>query len=201
MQNIPTRIKGLIFDLDGTLVDSMPLHYLSWRNTGREYGIEITIDILRAMTGKPMDPSLAYLDKVFNTKLPVEEFSVKKDDEVWKNLGQIERIPEVFEYVKYYHSKLPMAVGTGSTREMALKILAHTGLEKYFTHIVGGDEIKKHKPNPETFIKCAELIGVEPQACAVFEDGQLGIDAANTAGMYPIDVTKFIKLNWYDREY
>ncbi|MFV0482776.1 MAG: HAD family hydrolase [Bacteroidales bacterium] len=201
MQNIPTYIKGLIFDLDGTLVDSMPLHYISWRDTGQEYGIEITVDILKQMAGKPMNPSLDYLDELFNTKLPRVEFSTKKEKTVWENIDKIEIIPEVFEYVKHYAGKLPMAVGTGSTKEVALKIMTNTGLDRYITHVVGGDEIKKHKPDPETFLKCAELINIEPEACAVFEDGQLGIDAANSVGMLPVDVTKFITLNWYDRRY
>ncbi|MFV0505849.1 MAG: HAD family hydrolase [Bacteroidales bacterium] len=201
MQNIPTYTKGLIFDLDGTLVDSMPLHYISWRDTCKEYGIDLTIDILKQMAGKPMVPSLKYLDKLFCTKLPIGEFSAKKESIVWTHIDKIEIIPEVLEYVKYYHGKLPMSVGTGSTRKTATRILDNTGLNKYFTHLVCGDEVKKDKPDPETFLKCAELIKVEPTACVVFEDGQLGIDAANVAGMHAIDVTKFIKLNWYDREY
>jgi len=94
----------------------------------------------------------------------------------------------LIEVVKAYKGRRPMAVGTGSEHAMAVALLQHLGLCDYFSAIVGADDVKRHKPEPDTFIRCAELMGVPPARCVVFEDADFGLQAARAAGMDAVDV-------------
>jgi HAD superfamily hydrolase (TIGR01509 family) len=87
-----------------------------------------------------------------------------------------------------------MAVGTGGSNRLAWKTLEIVGLRDYFSVLVCSEDVTNFKPHPETFLKCAEQMGVEPRFCQVFEDGILGIQAALTAGMFVTDVTKYYKV-------
>ena len=109
--------------------------------------------------------------------------------------GAIQVIEPVFKIVKENHGKLPMALGTGEYREIALVNIRITGLDRYFDKIVTADDVTKSKPDPETFLKCAALINVPPEFCQVFEDGGAGLEAARRAGMIVTDVRPFIREN------
>ncbi|MBE0668196.1 MAG: HAD-IA family hydrolase, partial [Bacteroidales bacterium] len=98
--------------------------------------------------------------------------------------------------VRKYNGILPMAVGTGGHREAVEKTLEITGLRKYFDIIVTANDVEQHKPDPETFLRCAELMSVEPVFCEVFEDGDLGIEAAHRAGMIATDVRGWYHSDW-----
>ena len=103
-------------------------------------------------------------------------------------------VEPVINLVMQYHGKMPMAVGTGGYRRLAWKTMEIIGMVKYFDILVSSEDITHPKPHPETFLKCAELMGVEPSVCQVFEDGDLGIQAANAAGMKSVLVTDFYKV-------
>ena len=100
------------------------------------------------------------------------------------------------DIVKKYHGILPMAVGTGGHREAVESTLEVTGLRKYFDIVITANDVKNFKPHPETFLKCAELMKIDPEFIEVFEDGDLGIEAAIAAGMIATDVR-----SWYDSDY
>ncbi len=102
-------------------------------------------------------------------------------------LDSVRPLP-LIEVVKSYHGRRPMAVGTGSEHRMAEMLLRHLGLFDCFDAIVGADDVQRHKPEPDTFLRCAELIGVPPEKCVVFEDAEFGIQAAKSAGMAVVDV-------------
>ena len=108
----------------------------------------------------------------------------------------VKPIGPVVDIVKEYHGTLPMAVGTGGHREAVERTLEITGLREYFDIIVTANDVNSFKPHPETFLKCAELMEVEPEFIDVFEDGELGIEAAKKAGMNAIDVRSWYDSNW-----
>ena len=101
-------------------------------------------------------------------------------------------VDELVSIVQNYHGKLPMAVGTGSSRKSAEVQLKALNLAHYFDAVVTADDVTRHKPNPDTFLECARIMKVEPEFCQVFEDGNNGILAAQKAGMIVVDVRPYI---------
>ena len=194
MITIPQKAKALIFDLDGTIANTMPNHFLSWREAVLPYGIDFNETLFMQLTGMPRTPTIEKLNDMFGTKMnPVEVGKVKEDH--FKTLVHLtEEISVVTAVIKKYHSILPMSIGTGSTKNGAQKTLEVIGLQNYFDIVITADDIVNHKPHPETFLKCAALMGVKPQSCVVFEDGILGIQAAEEAGMMVIDVNDYFKV-------
>ncbi len=196
--DIKPGIKGLIFDLDGTLADTMPYHFIGWKVACRKFGADIDTAFLRKHTGSPgwiiadeiikncrLDGSVT-IDQIMNEKLT----------EFYKQQHLVKAILPVADIVRKYHGIMPMAVGTGGHREAVERTLEVTDLRKYFDIIVTANDVENFKPHPETFLKCAELMNVEPRYIEVFEDAELGIEAAIKAGMTVTDVR-----SWYDSDW
>lgn len=191
-------VKGLIFDLDGTLADTMPYHFESWKKASIKYGADLDTRFLRRHTGSPgwliaeeiiknsgLDGSVTP-DQIMNEKVTY-----------FFNLQHlIKPIEPVTDIVRKYHGILPMSVGTGGHRDSAERTLEITGLRKYFDIIITANDVSSYKPDPETFLRCAELMNVQPEFIEVFEDGDLGLEAAKTAGMKYADVRSWYDSNW-----
>jgi len=189
--SIDPKAKGLIFDLDGTLADTMPIHYIAWKNAAAKYGIDFTIDLFSQLAGIPLYPTVEKLNHIFGKNIDPKEMGDLKEEEFENNMHLTPEIKVVTDLVREYHGKIPMAVGTGGSRRLSLKSLDIIGLGGYFDILVTSEDVSNFKPHPETFLKCAELMGVAPADCEVFEDGLLGIQAARTAGMKVVDVTEY----------
>lgn len=187
-------VKGLIFDLDGTIADTMPIHFIAWRNAAARYGIDFTTELFEQLAGIPLYKTVEKLNELFNKNIDPKEMGDAKEKEYEENMGKASPIEPVMEVIKKYHGKLPMAIGTGGNRDLSLKAMRLTGVDQYINKMVSADEVENHKPHPETFLKCAELIGVKPEDCMVFEDGVLGIQAAQKAGMKVVDVTDYYEV-------
>jgi len=196
MIEIPKNTKGLIFDLDGTVANTMQNHFIAWRAAVAPSGIDFTGEVFMQLTGMPKAATIEKLNDLFGTEMDIEEVS-KKKAEVYKDLvAETQEILVVTDVVRKYHGKLPMSIGTGSTQKGAKTTLSILGLETYFNPIITADDVQNFKPAPDTFLKCAELMGVEPKDCLVFEDGILGIEAAKTAGMMVVDVNAYFKMEF-----
>lgn len=191
---INPNAKGLIFDLDGTLADTMPIHFIAWKNAAARYGIDFTTELFAQLAGIPLYPTVEKLNQIFGKNIDPKEMGDLKEAEFEENMHQTPEIKIVTDLVRAHHGKIPMAVGTGGARRLALKTLEIIGLQNYFDVLVTSEDVNHFKPNPETFVKCAELMGVAPTDCEVFEDGVLGIQAAQTAGMMVVDVTKYYEV-------
>lgn len=198
LHDIQPGIKGLIFDLDGTLADTMPYHFQSWKMACRKFGAEIDHAFLRKHTGSPGWIIADEIIKACNLNGSVtgEEIMNAKLTEFYKQQHLVREISPVVGIVKKYYGILPMAIGTGGHREAVERTLEVTGLRKYFEIIVTANDVENFKPDPETFLKCAQLMNVEPGFIEVFEDGELGIKAAINAGMRVTDVS-----SWYNSEW
>ncbi len=193
--DINPKAKALIFDLDGTIIDSMPIHFIAWRNATAPYGIDFTVELFDKLAGIPLYPTVLKLNEMFGTSMDPKTLGDAKENEYKANMHKAVPIEPVLNLIKKYHGKMPMAIGTGSEQSLALKALDVIGLKDYFQIIVGADNVERHKPHPDTFLKAAERMGVEPEFCQVFEDGILGIKAAQTAGMMITDVRDYYQVS------
>jgi len=190
--SVDPKAKGLIFDIDGTISDTMPIHLIAYQHTAAEYGFEITPELFYSMGGIPVYQTSSILKEKFNKDFDPQEFADKKEANFLKNIHLAGPIQPVIKIIKEYAGKLPMACGTGGTRFYAVKTLANAGVLENFEHIVTAEDVENHKPSPDTFLKAAELMGVLPEYCQVFEDSKLGLQAAKAAGMIATDITPYL---------
>lgn len=184
------QFDGLIFDMDGTLVDSGQLHEQAWLKTLQKYAIPIDRPLMRSLAGVSTQATIALLLNKFTVKPAATALEIHHfKEQCVKDTMQLSVKPTaLITLVKHYSGKKPMAVGTGATTKEANTILAQCGLDKYFDIVVGADQVQHSKPAPDIFLRCAELLKVNPQKCVVFEDAALGLQAAAKAGMAAVDV-------------
>ncbi|WP_423127342.1 HAD-IA family hydrolase [Gaoshiqia sp. Z1-71] len=184
--------EALIFDLDGTLSDSLPVHIATWYKVCAHYNCRFDEKMVNELTGMP---TIRFAERIIADNrlegVNPEEMVRMKQEIFWSCADLLKPHPPVVDLVYKYHGKIPLAVGTGASRRSAMVQLEKLNLTRYFDAIVTADDVSSHKPEPETFLKCAGLIGVAPQNCQVLEDGVLGMQAAKTAGMYLTDVRPF----------
>jgi beta-phosphoglucomutase-like phosphatase (HAD superfamily) len=183
-----SHVKALIFDCDGTLADTMPLHYLAWQEALREINGRFSEKLFYQLAGAPNDKILTYLNETLGCNLNIEEVSQAKDEYFRLYLPQARPIEPVVAIARQYKGRLPMAVATGGILSHIQITLQGIGLANFFDAIVTVEEVARPKPAPDTFLEAARRLGVAPQYCHVFEDGDLGIEGARHAGMTVTDV-------------
>jgi len=188
------QAKALIFDLDGTLADTMPVHFLAYKNILADFGIDFTPELFATLAGVPAVGTIHKLNEIFGTNMDAEEIGHRKEREYEKIMYKMKPVEPVVELMKSYYGKMPMSVGTGGYKRLAWKTMEILGLDKYIGILVSAEEVARPKPFPDTFLKCAEKMGVTPEVCQVFEDGDLGIQAAAAAGMMSTLVTDFYEV-------
>lgn len=189
---VDPHAKGLIFDLDGTLVNSMPIHYKAYQKVFAERGVDFSEKLFYELAGVASNRIVEIINEKNGSTLDPESISLLKEDTYLKMMDQVKPVEAVLDVVKAFHGKLPMAIGTGSPGGHSWITVKTTGYDKYFDILVSRDDVVNGKPDPETFVKCAEAMGVEPKNCQVFEDGDLGLQAANTAGMVATDIRPWL---------
>jgi beta-phosphoglucomutase-like phosphatase (HAD superfamily) len=180
----PNRIfKAFLFDFDGTVADTMPLHLKAWNEALGVYGLTLSIEQHQQWAGRPTRQILAMLSQIHGRDLPYDEFAVAKESSYFKDISTIQGIVPVVDIVRASFGKLPMAVVSGSRRKPIQATMQHLGLAQYFSEIVSSEDYVNGKPAPDCFLIAATRLGVPPEDCLVFEDATLGIDAARAAGM------------------
>ena len=185
--------NGFIFDLDGVIVDTAKYHFKAWKSLADELGIHFDETLNEELKGVSRVDSLHKILNWGGLTISEDEFNaflVSKNEDYLKyidNMNTDEILPDVWRVLDYLKSK-GCAIALGSASKNAVKILTKVGLLHYFDVIVDGNSVSKAKPNPEVFLKAADLLGVYPKQCVVFEDAIAGIEAANVAEMYAIGV-------------
>lgn len=181
-------IQALIFDCDGTLTDSMPLHFVAWNQTMRRYGIEFSEDRFYELGGIPSDKIIQMLADEARLSLDVAAVTLEKEQAFLESMPLLDEIGAITSIVREHKGKLPMAVASGGFRDIVVKQIAHIGLEGWFDTVVTAEDTTRHKPEPDVFLEAARRLGVAPANCRVYEDADLGIEAARRAGMQWVDV-------------
>lgn len=182
--------KAYLFDCDGTIVDSMPLHYIAWSKALAEQQCEFSEDLFYAWGGVSVAEVIQRLNKQQGLNMSVEEVSNRKESFYLENLLQLKAIPEVLEVIEANYGRIPFAVVSGSTRESVTASLATLNLLDRFDALVCAGEYEQGKPDPEAFLLAAAKLGVAPESCLVFEDADMGIQAATAAGMASIKIAQ-----------
>lgn len=176
---------GLIFDLDGTLVDSMPAHFEAWCKalaTFKAAGV-FQEDVFYAMGGRPTKDIVIDLNDQYGLHLDPVLVATAKREAFMKSLDKIAIYEEVVAFAQANRGKVPMAVATGGTRMVAEKTLQMVGLSDLFDEVVTSDDVTKGKPAPDIYLEAAKRIEVAPERCVAIEDAPPGIMSAQAAGM------------------
>ena len=189
---LPDRpFAGYIFDCDGTLVDSMPLHYRAWSASFRHHGAPFEWDEARfyASAGVPDREIVAELNAEYGCQLDGDKIHETKAEWFVRHLHELTPVDAVAAIVREFHARgEKIAVATGSDISIVDPELHHVGLRQYFEIIVTPADVLRGKPAPDMFLLAAEKMGVDPADCLVFEDGKAGIQAADAAGMASVFV-------------
>ncbi|MBQ3634811.1 MAG: HAD-IA family hydrolase [Bacteroidales bacterium] len=187
------KAEGLIFDMDGTLIDSLEINWLAIDTALRRHDIVISRQHFIDMTGRSLEEIVRILVSEAGREDDIVPVIVKEKREIAnQSIDTVKPIEIVADVARRYKGRIPMSVGTGSDGHRAVSMLRSTGLLDLFDHVVSADDVVRHKPDPETFLKCAELMGVAPEKCQVFEDGDTGLEAARAAGMMTCDVREYL---------
>ncbi len=184
-------IEALIFDCDGTLTDSMPLHYISWSTTLARFGILFTEQRFYELAGTPTEKIVTLLAAEQAVSIDPQQVTREKADEFLKLLDKVEPITAVAEIVRQNRGRLKMAVASGSARQVVEMQLRHIGMDGWFDAVVAAEDTERHKPEPDVFLEAARRLNVPADRCCVYEDSDLGIEAARRAGMQWVDIRQF----------
>jgi HAD superfamily hydrolase (TIGR01509 family) len=177
-----------LFDCDGTIADSMPLHFIAWKKALAEWNCEFGEEIFYSWGGMPVAEIISTLNRQQGLNMPVEAVSRRKEALYFELLPQLKAVPEVLEYIEAEHGRIPFAVVSGSTRESVTASLVSLNLLDRFDTMVCAGDYTRSKPDPEAFLLAATRLGVSAGNCLVFEDTEMGIQAAKEAGMASIRV-------------
>lgn len=185
----PSAPLGLIFDLDGTLVDTMPLHYQAYRRTFAEVGIELAPEDFYGNIGGKASETIPRFLRGRSCPLSVAELHARKQ----VLAGELLRTAELpvlaaAELLKAFHGTLPIALASSGSRSGIDVIIERLGWRDHFAVIVTGQDVARGKPAPDIFLRAAECLGIAPARCLVFEDTDDGVAAARAAQMAVFDV-------------
>lgn len=181
---------AVIFDCDGTLVHSMPLHFEAWCEALSMHGAANIFkeDVFYAMGGRPTKDIVVEINDEYGLKLDPEKVAFTKREAFLRKLGQLELIDEVAAFAESLRGKLPMAIATGGTRLVIEKTLQAVGVSDLFEEVITADDVANGKPAPDIFLKAAQMLGVKPERCLVLEDAPAGVMAGQLAGMTVISI-------------
>lgn len=186
MMKIPSGpFAAYIFDCDGTLADSMGLHFEAWTYALRRHQapFEFTKELFRSLAGVGHLHTVEKFNRDYHCQLDPERVIADKERWMWENLEQVQSIEPVVAFLETVWEKYPCAVASGGERKTVRHIVNCLGLTKKVKTIVTQEDVEKSKPAPDLFLLAARRLGVEPEQCLVFEDSTLGIAAAIEAGM------------------
>ena len=182
------NFRAYLFDCDGTIADSMPLHYNAWTAVLAEWNCEYPEEVFYSWGGKPVRKIIADLNEINGLQMPIESVAMRKEGLYLAQTPLLKAIPEVLEHIEAAHGRIPFAVVSGSTRDSVVGSLSVLGLLEKFDTIVSAEDYKRGKPAPDGYLLAAERLGVSPADCLVFEDTEMGVESATAAGMASVKV-------------
>jgi beta-phosphoglucomutase-like phosphatase (HAD superfamily) len=180
--------KGLVFDCDGTLADTMPLHWRAWQIVAKRYELHFPEERFYALGGVPSRDILKMLGEEQGRQLDPLAAAKEKEAEYIPYIAQVQPVAAVVEIARQNFGKIPMAVASGGLQAHIIDVLQHLGIRHLFNAVVTSEDVKRQKPAPDIFLEAARRIGVPPQFCRAYEDTDLGLQAIRSAGMDAVDV-------------
>jgi HAD superfamily hydrolase (TIGR01509 family) len=190
--DITPGVRALIFDCDGTLADTMPLHWAAWHAAFAAAGVTCPQSFLEEMAGTPAPDIIAYFNRRYGYELDVTAVAADKEQRTHEGLKTVQPLQPVAALVHRYYGQLPLAVASGGPRDGVETTLRAIALFPYFDVILTADDPIAPKPAPDIFLAAAARLGVSPEMCEVFEDGDLGLIGAQKAGMIATDVRPYL---------
>jgi HAD superfamily hydrolase (TIGR01509 family) len=188
--------RGFIFDLDGTLADTMPSHFVAWTKVATRHGFTFPEPRFYSLGGVPTDKIAAMLITEAGLTLDPKVIALEKEQTYYDGLGPggIRGIEPVLALARTHRERNegPLAIASGSVRRLVTRTLDALAIADWFAAIVAAEDTARHKPEPDVFLEAARRIGVDPAACTVYEDTDIGLEAARRAGMHPVDVRPLI---------
>lgn len=187
--------KGYIFDCDGTLVDSMPLHYIAWVEALKLHDapFEFTEEVFYAHAGIKEQDVVKILNAQYGTHIDPVSVDEAKMAIFRKRIPEVQPVRPVAEFAKSLEGRFPMAVASGSEEPTVRGCLEATGLIHLFPIIITPKNVKHGKPAPDMFLLAAERMGIAPGECLVLEDGNSGLQAAKAAGMQSVFIPRSLR--------
>lgn len=182
------KADALIFDMDGTLVDSMPAHFHAWTQVANEFGLSLSESRFYELGGVPTKETLEILSAECGVVIDITAATKRKESFYGQIVTEIQPIQKTVSLAKGWHSKKPMAVATGANRANATEILSCLSLLDLFGAVVTSSDVAAHKPAPDVFLEAAARLQVNPKNCVAFEDTDIGLQAIRSAGMLAVDV-------------
>ncbi|MCG8607218.1 HAD-IA family hydrolase [bacterium] len=190
---LPAGCRGLIFDCDGTLVDSMPLHYQAWIAVLGRYNLDFPEARFYEWAGVPVDEIVRRLASEQGVVVDAQAVAEERDDYFHRlPPSALRPLEAVVDIARRYYRRLPLAVATGSTLVSAEASLRGVGILHWFDTVVSSHDAGRPKPSPDVFLLAAERIAVAPRNCVAFEDGDAGLQAAREAGMRVVDIRPWL---------
>lgn len=191
----PTRrFGGYIFDCDGTIADTMPLHFRAWTRAMEDFGGKFPEDLFYSWGGKPTSVIVEQLNEMFGLSMEVETTVRRKEDYYLGMISEVGPVEPVLDFAKSIHGTAPMAVASGGHHEMVDATLEALGITGLFDAVICAEDYVHGKPAPDPFLEAAKRMGVAPGDCVVFEDSPTGIKAAEAAGMAHVFVPTALRV-------
>jgi beta-phosphoglucomutase-like phosphatase (HAD superfamily) len=188
----PPRPRAIIFDCDGTLADSMPLHWRAWQVIARRHGFLFPEDRFYSLGGVPSRDILKVLSAEQDLPLDPRAVAREKEAEYLPLIAQIEPINTVVGIARANYGRIPLAVASGGTKRVIEQVLDHLDIRHLFQAIVTSEDVLNQKPAPDIFLEAARHLGVPPQCCRAYEDTDFGMRAIRAAGMEAVDVRELL---------
>ncbi len=190
--------KGLIFDLDGTLIDSMPWHTKAWITVCAEHGFSIDPNIIYQLGGMASRNIVLKFKNEGKDVGEVDDFVARKVELYREHIHEVQLFAPVADILRQAKARgQKCAVGTGTQRINAEDILRIHHLDALIDAVITADDVQKHKPAPDTFLAAAAAMGLQPQECLVFDDGPVGLAAARAGGMDCVEVLNGSFVNFF----
>jgi HAD superfamily hydrolase (TIGR01509 family) len=180
-----SSFDAILFDCDGTLIDSMPLHWHAWRAAlqAQQAPFDFSWDDHHAAAGRSIPETVSDFNQRYGTSIDPDQVEHDRMSFFFAHLDELRLIDPVTDIARRLRGQLPLGIGSGSHRTVVMRELDHFQITDWFSAIVTASDVPRSKPDPDIWLTAAATLGVPPERCLVIEDGEKGLIAARAAGM------------------
>lgn len=185
----PAFPRALIFDCDGTLADTMPVHWEAWKEVSERHQLSFPEDRFYSLGGVPTRDIVRMLaTEQGRPDIDPLKFAVEKEEAYFRRFAHVGPVEEVVAIAREHRGLIPMGVASGGSKHAITRVLDHLGILDWFGAVVTNEDVVHQKPAPDIFLEAARRLGVEPRFCRAYEDTDLGLQSIRAAGMEAVDI-------------